>query len=556
MRRRSTTTAPRTQADDGQKGPSVRVERLVSLVLRAPRSCVPAAAMAYNGDRLRAMASEHIDVLIVGAGISGICAGYHLQTACPGRTYAILEARDALGGTWDLFRYPGIRSDSDMYTLGYSFKPWKKARAIADASSILEYLRETASEHGIDRRIRFGHRVRRASWSTEEARWTVEVERGARKEVVRLTCGFLFMCSGYYDYAKGYTPEFPGAERFAGRVVHPQKWPEDLDYAGKRVVVIGSGATAVTLVPEMAKRAAHVTMLQRSPTYIVSMPAEDRLANWMRRRLPERVAYGIARWKNVLLGLWFYRFCRRYPQRARAIITRWLERELGPGFEAAPHFTPTYNPWEQRVCLVPDGDLFAAMRQGRASVVTDRIETFTEKGVRLVSGAELEADIIVTATGLNLEFLGGLEATVDGARVEFAKTFNYKGMMFSDVPNLALAVGYTNASWTLKAELICRYVCRLLNHMERTGTRQCTPRLRGRTIEEAPFLDLTSGYVQRAIHMFPKQGTAVPWRLYQNYILDLLMLERGSVEDDAVEFSNPATPAASRREGLGLAAAG
>src|SRR5919198_660291 len=373
------------------------------------------------------MKPEHFDVLVVGAGISGIGAGYHLQSKLPGKSYAILEAREALGGTWDLFRYPGIRSDSDMYTLGYSFKPWTSPRAIADGWSILEYLHATAKEHGIDRKIRLRHRVKRASWSTEQARWTVEVERGERKEAVRFTCNFLFMCSGYYDYAQGYTPEFPGTERFAGRMVHPQKWTEDVDYAGKRV---------------------------------------------------------------VLLGLWFYRFCRRHPERARALIATWLTKELGPDYDVGTHFNPRYNPWEQRLCLVPDSDLFEAMRQGHVSVVTDRIETFTEKGLKLRSGTEIEADLIVTATGLNLLLLGGLEATVDGARVDFAKTFNYKGMMFSDVPNLALAVGYTNASWTLMSELICRYVCRLLNHMQKTGTPQCTSRVRDPHLREAPFLDL------------------------------------------------------------------
>ena len=438
------------------------------------------------------------------------------------------------GGTWDLFRYPGIRSDSDMYTLGYSFKPWTDPKAIADAPSILRYLRDTAREHGIDGKIRFGQRVKRASWSSADARWTVETERAA------FTCDFLFMCSGYYDYAAGYAPEFRGIERFPGPIVHPQKWPEDLEYAGKRVVVIGSGATAVTLVPAMARTAAHVTMLQRSPTYIVSLPGEDRIANWLRRRLPGGLAYAITRWKNVLLGMWFYRFCRRNPTRARALITRWLTNELGPGYDVATHFNPRYNPWEQRVCLVPDSDLFVAMRGGRASIVTDEIGTFTEKGLELRSGAELEADVIVTATGLNLLFLGGLEATVDGVRVDFTKTVNYKGMMFSDVPNLALAIGYTNASWTLKAELICRYVCRLLNHMTKTGMRQCTPRLRDASFEPVPFLDLTSGYVQRAIDHFPKQGSRTPWRLHQNYALDLLMLQRGTVDDGVMEFSNPA----------------
>jgi monooxygenase len=502
------------------------------------------------------MTGENFDVLVVGAGISGIGAGYHLQTSCPGRTYAILEGRDDIGGTWDLFRYPGIRSDSDMYTLGYSFKPWTNPRAIADGWSILEYLRETATEHGIDRHIRFRHRVRRASWSSKDARWTVEVERGERRDIVHFTCNFLFMCSGYYDYAEGYTPAFPGIERFAGRIVHPQKWTDDIDYAGKRVVVIGSGATAVTLVPEMAKQAAHVTMLQRSPTYIVSMPGEDVIANWLRHRLPAGFAYAMTRWKNVLLGMWFYRFCRRNPKRARALITGWLRKELGSGYDISTHFNPRYNPWEQRLCLVPDSDLFDAMRRGRASVVTDQIETFTEKGLKLRSGAELDADLVVTATGLNLLLLGGIDVTVDGARVDFTKTFNYKGMMFSDVPNLALAVGYTNASWTLKAELICRYVCRLLDHMARTGMRQCTPRLRDPGLEPTPFLDLTSGYVQRGLHMFPKQGSKIPWKLHQNYARDLLLLKRGRVDDGVMEFSNPAIPVAHREEAGELVAAG
>ena len=502
------------------------------------------------------MTSEHFDVLVVGAGISGICAGYHLQTACPDRTYAILEARDDIGGTWDLFRYPGIRSDSDMYTLGYSFKPWTNPKAIADAPSIMHYLRATASEHGIDRHIRFGHRVRRAAWSSEDARWTVDVERDGGTELARFTCNFLFMCSGYYDYAGGYTPEFPGMKQFRGRIVHPQKWTDDIDYAGRRVVVIGSGATAVTLVPEMAKEAAHVTMLQRSPGYVVSFPAEDRIANWLRRHLPDRVAYGLTRWKNVLLTMWFYRFCRRYPERARALLTKWVTKELEPGYDVGTHFNPRYNPWEQRVCLVPDSDLFNSMRQGRVSVVTDQIETFTETGLRLRSGAELEADLVVTATGLNLLFLAGLEVTVDGVRVEFPTTFNYKGMMFSDVPNLAQAVGYTNASWTLKAELICRYACRLLNHMTRTGTRQCTPRLRDAHLGSAPFLDLTSGYIQREIHKFPKQGSKIPWKLHQNYARDLLLLQRGGIEDGVMEFSNPTRAAAGREDAGGLLAAG
>ncbi|WP_339829739.1 NAD(P)/FAD-dependent oxidoreductase [uncultured Parvibaculum sp.] len=486
------------------------------------------------------MALEHFDVLVVGAGISGIGAGYHLQTYSPNRSYAILEGRERLGGTWDLFRYPGIRSDSDMYTLGYSFRPWKEAKAIADGPSILNYLEQTARDHGIDRHIRYRHQVKRAAWSTDTATWTVDVERGPEKELVQYSCNFLFMCSGYYNYAEGYTPEFAGADRFKGDIVHPQFWPENLDYSGKRVVVIGSGATAVTLVPEMAKTAAHVVMLQRSPTYVVSRPEEDRIANWLRRRLPAMMAYGITRWKNVLLGMYFFNMCRKKPDRAREFILKGVREQLGPDYDVDTHFTPKYNPWDQRLCLVPNGDLFEAIKKGDASVVTDHIDSFTETGIKLKSGKELDADVIVTATGLKLQLLSGLEVTVDGKRMDLSKTFAYKGMMYSDVPNLASAFGYTNASWTLKADLTSAYLCRLLNHMEKTGLRQATPRVTDPALEEEPWLDFTSGYVQRSIDEFPKQGTKAPWKLYQNYALDIVSLKFGSIEDSAMEFSNPA----------------
>jgi cation diffusion facilitator CzcD-associated flavoprotein CzcO len=478
----------------------------------------------------------HFDVLIVGAGLSGIGAGYHLQKNCPTLRYAILEGREAIGGTWDLFRYPGIRSDSDMYTLGYSFKPWKEAKAIADGPSILSYVRETARENGIDRHIRFNHMVRRATWSSADARWTVEAELGPEKERVRYTCGFLFMCSGYYDYAEGHAPQFPGAERFAGRLVHPQFWPEDLDYSDKRVVVIGSGATAVTLVPEMAEKAAHVTMLQRSPTYVVSRPAEDGIANWLRARLPAKLAYGITRWKNVLLGLFFFKMARNKPEKVKAQIIAMARKELGPDFDVATHFTPRYNPWDQRLCLVPDSDLFAALKAKRASVVTDQIETFTETGIKLKSGEEIAADVIVSATGLKLIPLGGMAVEVDGRPIDVGATLSYKGMMYSDVPNMASAFGYTNASWTLKADLTCEYVCRLLNHMRANGIAYCTPR-RSPDVAEEPFLDFSSGYVQRALAILPKQGSRAPWKLYQNYFLDLLALRFGSFKDGAMEFT-------------------
>jgi cation diffusion facilitator CzcD-associated flavoprotein CzcO len=484
--------------------------------------------------------TEHFDVLIVGGGLSGIGAGYHLQHKCPAKSFVILEGRDCIGGTWDLFRYPGIRSDSDMFTMGYSFKPWNEPKAIADGTNILNYIRQTATENGIDRKIRFRHKVKRASWSTPQARWTVEAERTLSEgatEIVRFTCNFLFTCSGYYRYEEGYTPEFPGREDFDGLIVHPQKWPEHLDYANKRVVVIGSGATAVTLVPEMAKTASHVTMLQRSPTYVVSRPAQDQLAIKLRRNLGEKIAYHLIRWRNVLLGMYFFQLARRKPERMRKLILGGVQMALGPDFDVATHFNPRYNPWDQRLCLVPDGDLFSAIKENRASVVTKEIDRFTEHGIRLRDGSELEADIIVTATGLVLQLLGGMEVAVDGRAVDFAKTLGYKGMMYSDVPNLASAFGYTNASWTLKCDLTCDYVCRLINYMDRHGYKQCLPHNVDPTVTEVPWLDFSSGYVQRAIAQLPKQGSKRPWRLYQNYVLDILSLRLGRVDDGVMKYS-------------------
>jgi monooxygenase len=483
------------------------------------------------------MSVEHVDVLIVGAGLSGIGAGYHLQVDCPDKTYAILEARDCIGGTWDLFRYPGIRSDSDMYTLGYAFRPWAEAKAIADGPSILSYVRETARDYGIDQNIRFHHRVVRAEWSTADARWTVQATRSDSQQTVRLTCGFLFMCSGYYRYDEGYTPDFYGIERFSGAIVHPQHWTADIDYAGKRVVVIGSGATAVTLVPAIAQRAAHVTMLQRSPTYIVSLPAEDPIAAVLRRVLPTRVAYFIVRWKNILLTMLSFQLSRHRPRVMKALIRKQIERQLPPGYDLDTHFNPSYNPWDQRLCLVPNGDLFDAIAKGRASMVTDRIKTFTEHGLELTSGAELDADLIVTATGLNMLPLGGIQIAVDGRDVELSETMSYKGTMLSGVPNLASAFGYTNASWTLKSELTCAYVCRLINHMDEHGYRQCKPRNPDPSIAQHQFVDFSSGYVLRSIDQFQKQGSKAPWRLYQNYALDILSLRFGAIEDGVIEFS-------------------
>jgi len=482
------------------------------------------------------MTTEHFDVLIVGAGLSGVGGACHLARHCPGKTYAVLEAREAMGGTWDLFRYPGIRSDSDMFTLGYSFRPWTEAKAIADGPSILNYVHETAREYDVDRHIRYRHRVVRASWSSADAKWTVEAERGPAQEIVRFSCNFLYMCAGYYNYEEGYLPKFAGTERFQGRIVHPQKWTDDVDYQGKRVVVIGSGATAITLVPALAESAAHVTMLQRSPSYIVTLPSQDILANFARRVLPAKLAYAVARWRNVLRAMFFYWVARKLPKLFKGLVRMGIKAEMGKDYSVRPHFTPHYEPWDQRLCLVPDADLFKVLREGRASIVTDRIDTFTEKGIRLKSGAELEADLIVTATGLNMLLLGGMQAVVDGGPVNPPKTLSYRGMMVSDVPNMAFAVGYTNASWTLKCDLVAEYVCRLINHMDRHGYRQCTPRRNDPSITEQPIIDFSSGYVQRSIDQFPKQGSKVPWKLHQNYALDLLNLRFGTLDDGVMEF--------------------
>jgi cation diffusion facilitator CzcD-associated flavoprotein CzcO len=484
-----------------------------------------------------------------GAGISGIGAGYHLQTMCPNRSYAILEDRDDIGGTWDLFRYPGVRSDSDMHTLGYRFKPWTASKAIADGPAIMAYLRETVAEFGIDRHIRFRHRVRRAEWSSADATWTVSAERRSESgdvEPVTITCNYLFMCSGYYRYSAPYDAQIPGLDRFAGQLVHPQFWPEDLDYAGKRIVVIGSGATAMTLVPALADEAGHVTMLQRSPTYVVSRPAEDAIANKLRRALPPKVAYDLTRRKNVALQQFFYGRSRKQPDKVKAQLLE-LNRKAMPDFDVDTHFTPRYNPWDQRLCLIPDGDLYQAIRSGTVDVVTDTIETVTESGIRLTSGSELEADIIVTATGLQLVTLGEVEFRVDGEPVDFSQTWTYKGFAYSDVPNLASSFGYINASWTLRADLTCEYVCRLLNHMADTGTLQCTPRLRPEDADmpARPWLEgFSSGYVQRVIHLLPRQGDREPWVNPQSYKRDKKMFRKAPLEDGVMQFTRVRRPVA------------
>jgi cation diffusion facilitator CzcD-associated flavoprotein CzcO len=479
---------------------------------------------------------EHFNVIVVGAGLSGINAAYYLQTVCPDKSFVILEGRDAIGGTWDLFRYPGIRSDSDMFTFGYPFRPWESNAAIADGASILTYIRETAEAYAITRRIRFRHRVTRASWSSGDALWTIEAERGEERAAIRFTCRFLFGCTGYYDYATGHAPQFPGAATFAGPIVHPQHWPQDLDYEGKRVVVIGSGATAVTIVPELARKAAHVTMLQRSPTYIVSQPSHDALAGKLRRFLPGRTVYALARWYFVLLNIYFFDLCRRKPTAVKKWIIGLASAQLAPGYDVKTHFTPDYDPWRQRLCIAPDGDLFCAIRSGGAEVVTGRIATFTQGGIRLVSGQEIAADIIVTATGLKLLLLGGIEIAVDGKHVAYSELMNFKGVMFSDVPNLFAVFGYTNASWTLKSDLTCAWAARLMNHMYRHGYVTCTPRLRDPSVKPEPLIDFSSGYIQRGIGQLPCQGSKKPWKLHQNYVRDLLSLRFGRVADRALEF--------------------
>ena len=489
---------------------------------------------------------DHVDVVIIGAGLSGIGAARQLQDQCPDKTFAILEARDAIGGTWDLFRYPGIRSDSDMYTMGYDSKPWREPKAIADGPSILSYVVEAASERGLTGKIRFGHQLVSAAWSSADATWTLDAQTqdGERRQI---SCNVLFVCSGYYNYDHGYAPTFAGIDDFAGTVVHPQHWPQDLDYAGKRVVIVGSGATAMTLVPAMAKTAASVTMLQRSPTYVVSMPAVDPIAKLINAVLPEQFAYHLIRWKNVQFQRYIYGQTRKHPEKVKRKLLGMLRKELGPDYDIDKHFTPSYNPWDQRLCLVPDADLFKAIRSGKADVVTDEIERITERGIALKSGEKLDADLIVTATGLEIKVLGGATYTVDGQPVSFPETYSYKGMMFSGVPNLIYTIGYINASWTLRSELVAEFVCRLVNRMGELGTRRCVPRLREQDqgMPENPMIEnFTPGYMQRGMHLFPKQGDRDPWRNTQNYTLDKEIIRNAPIDDDVLDFSDEPVAAA------------
>ena len=484
------------------------------------------------------MTQNHFNVIVVGAGISGIGAGYYLQKKCPNKSFVILEGRDNIGGTWDLFRYPGIRSDSDMNTMGFRFKPWMGVKSIADGPSILSYLHETVKENDLNKKIHFNQWVNEASWSSRDSQWTVQVENKKTQELQDFTCDFLFLCGGYYNYEEGYTPHFAGRENFLGQIIHPQKWPKNLDYKNKKVVVIGSGATAVTIIPTMAEEAAHVTMLQRSPTYFLSAPDEDPIGNFLRKIISSKLTYKLVRWKNIRFQWWFFQKCRKFPKKVKEFLIKQVREELGPNYDIETHFTPKYNPWEQRMCLVPNGDFFNAINAGKASVITDHIDRFTKKGIKLKSGGEVEADLIVTATGLNLEVCNGIKLEVDNNEVDISKTMTYKGMMFSDVPNLVATFGYTNASWTLRADLTSEYVCRLLNFMDKKGYANCCPRTAEHVEPDGDWLDFTSGYVKRSMHKFPKQGSRDPWRNTQNFPKDVLAIRWGNIDNKELKFTS------------------
>jgi len=477
----------------------------------------------------------HVDVLIVGAGISGLGLAHYLVTKQPGRSFAIADSRDAIGGTWDLFRYPGIRSDSDLHTFGYEFKPWTADNAIADAHEILSYLQEVVDDDDLSRRIHFQHKVIRADFSSRTALWTVTLERDGKQWDV--TCDWLFGATGYYDYAAGYTPDFEGREDFEGTIVHPQLWPEDLDYAGKEVVVIGSGATAVTLIPAMADTAGHITMLQRSPSYVMPLPRKDPIANGLRKVLPEKAAYAVTRRLNIGRGRFIYNLCQRQPKLARRIIRTLNVKSLPEGYEVDTHFNPKYNPWDQRLCAVPDADLFRTIGKGKASVVTDKIVRFTKTGILLESGRELKADVIVTATGLKLQLFGGIEVSVDGEVKDAHEATVYKSLMLSGIPNLAFAFGYTNSSWTLKVDLVCEHLCKMLAYMDQHGYTTVVPVIDDPAMEKRPMLDFSAGYITRGLDEFPQQGTTGPWTIEMDYWADHARLRKGPVDDAALRFS-------------------
>jgi monooxygenase len=503
-----------------------------------------------------AEATDHVDVLIVGAGLSGIGTAWHLHDKLPAKTYAILEARDASGGTWDLFRYPGIRSDSDLSTFAYAFKPWTGEQAIADGPEILRYIRETATDAGIDDHIRYGHKVVRAAWSSDAARWTVEIERAGEGDTVTMTANWLFGASGYYRYDEGFTPRFPGSEDFRGQLVHPQHWPEDLEVEGKRVLVIGSGATAVTLVPALAAQGAHVTMLQRSPSYVMSLPSRDVIADKLRKWFGDERGHELTRRKNIFQQRKVYAFCQKHPKAARRLIRKLTAKQLPEHVDVDTHFNPKYDPWDQRLCAVPNGDLFKALRKGQAEIVTDGIDTFTATGVRLASGGDLAADIIVTATGLNLLIFGGIELEVDGTPVSVPDAMAFRGMMLSNVPNFAFAIGYTNSSWTLKVDLVCEHLCRLLAYMDTRGLAAAMPVNDDPAMPTRPLLDFSAGYVQRALDQLPKQGPAEPWQLPMDYRTDVENLRNGAIEDPALRFvaRSAGAPAAAAAVRPGIAA--
>ena len=479
----------------------------------------------------------HKDIIIVGAGISGIAAGYNLQKSCPNKSFAILEGREALGGTWDLFKYPGVRSDSDMHTLGFRFRPWIHKKAIADGPSILKYLNETVDDYNLREKITYNQKVIASNWVSDSSIWELTVDDNGQE--ISMSCNFLFLCGGYYSYDKPYMPDFPGMDAFNGRVIHPQFWDESLDYSNKKVVVIGSGATAVTLVPAIAESAKQTTMLQRSPSYVISAPAEDSWNNALNKIFPVKFTYFVIRWKNILRTIIGFYLSRKYPERIKERLINLVREELGQDFDVEKHFTPSYKPWDQRMCLVPDGDLFSAIKDNRANVVTDTIDTFTPTGILLNSGNEIEADIVISATGIELNALNDINVSVDGLKVEANRKLSYKGMMLSGVPNLAISFGYVNSSWTLRADLTCEYVCRLINTMDKEGCAACSPEEDLNALVEDDYIDFTSGYVQRALDRLPKQGKKSPWRNYQNYLLDIFYVRLFSIKDSTLRFYNP-----------------